>query len=164
MTPVMSPSCQSGVGGRKTLVTHMWPRRAPGQRHGPRPWSPAAAKKRSSGADTQQPSESPAPRVEPNSLISVRKQIRYVKALKEIERKSAYRAPKKERTKEAYRKETLSEEERYQQKRIREKEEMELVRYPARVVCVVCVVCVLFLVRPIGSICSSCVWLCASSP
>ena len=51
-----------------------------------------------------------------------------MKALKEIERKSAFRAPKKERTKESYRKETLSEEERYQQKMRREHEEMELVR------------------------------------
>ncbi len=99
---------------------------------------PPAAKKRSSGPDPQQqsqqqskqPTESTAPRVEPNSLISVRKQIRYVKALKEIERKSAFRAPKKERTKESYRKEALSEEKRYQQKKLREQEETQLVRDP----------------------------------
>ena len=129
-------ACRSRVGQGKSLATIWWP---PGVRATRiRVARPAAARKRSSSPDPQQQSqqqskqstESTAPRVEPNSLISVRKQIRYVKQLKEIERKSAFRAPKKERTKESYRKETLSEEERYHQKKLRKQEEMQLVRVP----------------------------------
>ena len=139
MGVAVSSTCRLRVGEGKSLVTPIWWPPRPG--HPGRPGQarsrliisrPPPAKKRSSSPDPQQRSqqspESTAPRVEPNSLISVRKQIRYVKALKEIERKSAFRAPKKERTKESYRKETLSEEERYQQKMRREHEEMELVR------------------------------------
>lgn len=131
-------------GGSRVLVMSIARRREQlagkhaGHSNSSGPYRPPAAKKRSSGPDPQQqsqqqskqPTESTAPRVEPNSLISVRKQIRYVKALKEIERKSAFRAPKKERTKESYRKEALSEEERYQQKKLREQEETQLVRDP----------------------------------
>ncbi len=142
MAVAVLSTCGLRVGEGKPWATHIW--WPAGVRH-PQlratrslATRPPAAKKRSSSPDSQQQTkqqskqstEDSAPRVEPNSLISVRKQIRYVKALKEIERKSAFRAPKKERTKESYRKETLSEEERYQQKKLREQEEMQLVRVP----------------------------------
>jgi predicted RNA-binding protein with PIN domain len=65
----------------------------------------------------------PPPRIDPNSLIPVRRQIRYVKALKEEIRKSAYRAPK---SKVTYRKDTKTSEEYRQIRLAAEKEAMLL--------------------------------------
>ena len=69
------------------------------------------------------PDPPPPPRIDPNSLIPVRRQIRYVKAMKTAVAKSAYRAPKAPQT---YRKETKTAEE-YRQMRLEiEKEEQLL--------------------------------------
>ena len=66
--------------------------------------------------------ETPPPRVDPNSLISVRQQIRYVKAMKTAMSKTAYRAPKAPQT---YRKETKTAEE-YKQIRLEAEKEAAL--------------------------------------
>lgn len=76
----------------------------------------------------QQEKESPAPppppppRIDPNSLIPVRRQIKYVKAMKTAMAKSSYRAPKAPQT---YRKETKTAEE-YKQIRLEAEKEEQL--------------------------------------
>lgn len=64
----------------------------------------------------------PPPRIDPNSLIPVRRQIQYVKAMKSAVAKTAYRAPKAPQT---YRKETKSAEE-YRQIRLKAEKEAEI--------------------------------------
>lgn len=89
----------------------------------------ANAKKKSSSGKSDGSSSSdedekanPPPRIDPNSLIPVRKQIRYVKAMKSAVAKTAYRAPKAPQT---YRKETKSAEE-YRQIRLKAEKEAEI--------------------------------------
>lgn len=62
------------------------------------------------------------PRIDPNSLVPVRRQIQYVKAMKTAMAKSAYRAPKAPQT---YRKETKTAEE-YRQIRLEAEKEEQL--------------------------------------
>lgn len=98
----------------------MWPRI-----HGDRGTlhSVVHAKRDSSSSES---SSSEPPRITSNSLIPVRRQIQWVRRRDEEVRKTAFRAPRKERTKEAYRKETPTLEERQEQRRLKEAEEMEL--------------------------------------
>ena len=88
---------------------------------------PRATPRKQNGDSAPEPRAPPEPpRITSNSLIPVRRQIKWVRQYKEEVRKQAFRAPKKERLKEAYRKDTPTEEERVEQKRLREAEELEL--------------------------------------
>lgn len=75
-----------------------------------------AKKKKHGGSEGQEPDSTPPPRVDPNSLIPVRRQIQYVRALKSATERTAYRKAT-QRQPQTYRKETKSVEQ-YKQERL----------------------------------------------